>query len=84
MDRPYAVWLAFLVFGGALGLFLKPRTIGITVGIFVVFCFVGIMVSGVMHAEAAVWVFGIALMALPFLGLIIYLGARCSNFVLGA
>jgi hypothetical protein len=33
MDRAYYLWLAVFAFGGALGLFLKPRTIGIFVGI---------------------------------------------------
>ena len=79
MDRAYFVWLGVLATGGLLGLFLKPRVVGIFIGCILGLLLAGFLVSAAMGYESAVWITGIGLMAAPVLGAILFFGAAVSN-----
>jgi hypothetical protein len=79
MDRAYFVWLGVLATGGLLGLFLKPRVVGIFVGGVLGLLLAGFLIGAATGYESAIWIAGIALMAAPVLGAILFFGAVVSN-----
>ena len=79
MDHAYFIWIGVLATGGILGLFLKPRVVGILIGCILGLLLAGFLVSAAMGYESAVWIAGIGLMAAPVLGVILFFGAVVSN-----
>ncbi len=84
MDRAYLIWIGVLAVGAVLGLFLKPRIVGICVGSVLGVLFVGLLVGAATGSETMTWVSGIALMAAPVLGAILFAGAALSNAAINA
>jgi hypothetical protein len=84
MDRAYFVWIGVFALGGVLGLFLKPRVLGIAIG-----CLLGVLLAGSLlgaatGSEGLTWLSGVALMAAPVLGAILFAGATLSNAAMDA
>ena len=84
MDRVYLVWLTALGFGALLGLFLRIRTVGILVAIALGICAFGFAWAAVTRHETAIWMSGMALIALPILGTLLVAGAALSGFMVAS
>lgn len=84
MDQAYFVWLGVLAAGGLIGLFLKPRIVGIFVGAVLGLLLAGFLFAAAMGYASAVWIAGVALMAAPLLGAVLFFAAAVSNAVLTA
>ena len=84
MGKTHFIWLLVLAVGIVLGLFLKPRTVGIFVGGVLGLLFISLIVGAATGFEPAVWIAGVALMAAPILGLVLFLGAVLSNAAVAA
>lgn len=84
MDRAYFVWIGVFAFGGVLGLLFKLRFLGIAIGCSLMVLVVGLLVGAATGSAALTWGSGIALMAAPLLGAILFAGAALSNVVVVA
>lgn len=84
MDRAYYVLLGVFAFGALLGLFLKAKTVGIFVGAVLGLLVAGFAAGAVAGTDSLVWLTGMALMAVPVLGAILFAGAAASNALLAS
>ena len=84
MDRAYYVWLGVFALGGFLGLFLRPKIVGIFVGVVLGLLVAGFGFGALTGSETTIWVTGVALMAAPVLGAILFAGAAIANAIVGS
>jgi hypothetical protein len=75
MDQAYFTWLLLIAGGVVVGLFIKPRTIGITGASLMAIAVAGLVVSGALGRETATWMFGIAAMGIPVVFVMIGIGS---------
>ncbi len=81
MDRAYYVWLGIFAVGGLLGLFLRPKVVGIFVVVVLGLLVAGFAFGALTGSETVIWVTGVALMAAPVLGAILFAGSATTNAI---
>jgi peptidoglycan/LPS O-acetylase OafA/YrhL len=79
MDPAYGNWLWLLLGGVILGVFVRPRTVGILTGVCFLLAVLGLVVSAAFSLGNYTMLFGIAATAVPIIGAVGTVGA-----VLGA
>jgi hypothetical protein len=71
----FAAAVVLLIVGAVMGLFLRPQTVGwLGAGLFGL-CVLGILVGAVFGLETFLFASGVAGMAAPFIGVLVFLGS---------
>ena len=77
------VWGGIAAIGAVIGLFLRPRTIGIISAVAFGAAVLGIVVGYGVGNETLGFMSGVAAMAIPFIGGLLALGAAALRALLG-
>ncbi|HSW13523.1 MAG TPA: hypothetical protein VLI06_11835 [Solimonas sp.] len=75
MDPAYLTWLWILAGGMLAGFFVRPKAILLLAAALFAVAVGGLILSSVFGQETFTWVFGIAAMAIPLLGVLAAAGA---------
>ena len=77
------VWGGIAAIGALVGLFLRPRTIGIISAVALALAVLGIVVGYRFGNETLGFMSGVAMMAIPLIGGLLALGAAAIRALLG-
>lgn len=73
MTTSFLFWASIVIVGIIAGAVLKPRTIAVVIASSFLLCLIGLIVTLVMGAKAAAWMFGVAGLGVPLVLLISYI-----------
>ena len=79
MDPAYRNWLWLLLAGIVLGLFVRPRTVGVAFASLFVVALLGLVTSAALSHSNHAMLFGIAAMAIPIVGALAAIGAVAGS-----
>ncbi len=78
MEVNLGIWAGTFLLGAVLGIFVRPRHVGILTVVFEIGAIAGLVFFGAMLRGDLTMLFGIVAMAVPFLGALATSGAALS------